>query len=123
MSASLVVPLVVSQKSGEAVVLSAFVIAERAEKSKIEGWAQEFEFDLTEPVIIDLGAKQNSDQIVQNVLKTIQETSSHGIVAASKEYLRRAGIYDDLVSALKKANKRVWIADLGSLALDELVSA
>lgn len=118
-----VVPIVVSQKSGEADMLAAFVIAERAEKAKIEGWAEDFEFNLTEYVVIDLATKQNPDQIVQLILNVIHETSSQGIVAAGKEYLRRASIYDILVAALEKANKRVWIADMGSLALDELVSA
>jgi hypothetical protein len=123
MSVAKVVPVVVSQKTGEPDMLAAFVIAERAEKSKIEGWAQSFDFDLSSPVLVDLGKQNDAAELVKQLMAEVVKCNGAGVVAASTEYLRRAGIYSELVKTFAGANKKIWIADQGSLPLGELISA
>lgn len=123
MSGSKVVPVVITQRSGEPDVVSAFETAERAEKSKISGWAESFDFELTDPIIIDLGTELSNDTVLSDIIGMVEQMKSDGIVAASTEYLRRAGLYGLLPEALKKAGKRVWIADLGSLPIEDRISA
>jgi len=123
MSGKKVVPVVITKRSGEPDVISAFETAERAENSKIAGWAESFDFELTEPIVVDLGAKPAADQILNQILDTVKRTGTEGIVAASSEYLRRAGLLSALPDALRKAGKRLWIADLGSLPIEDRISA
>ena len=123
MSGGKIVPVVITKRSGAPEVISAFETAERAETSKILGWAETFEFDLTDTITVDLASKPATDKVVSEILSAIERTKSDGIVAASTEYLRRAGLYGVLPEALKKAGKRIWIADLGSLPLEDRISA
>lgn len=74
-------------------------------------------------MIVDLGADHAADRVVSDIIGTVERMNSEGIVAASTEYLRRAGLYNMLPDALKKVGKRVWIADLGSLPLEDRISA
>ncbi|MGH7234531.1 MAG: hypothetical protein ACREF7_03770, partial [Candidatus Saccharimonadales bacterium] len=113
----------ITKRSGEPDVISAFETAERAENSKIAGWAELFDFELTEPIVVDLGAKPATDKVLSQIVDTVKRTGTEGIVAASSEYLRRAGLLGTLLEALKKAGKRVWIADLGSLPIEDRISA
>ena len=103
--------------------VSAFEIAERAEKSKIVGWAQDFEFEVTESLIIDIAAHHNTEKTVGDIMDIVVRSKSDGIVAASTEYLNLAGLYIGLPEALEKCGKKVWIADLGSLPLPEKLTA
>jgi hypothetical protein len=123
MSGGKIVPVVITKRSGAPEVISAFETAERAETSKILDWAETFEFDLTDTITVDLASKPATDKVVSEILSAIERTKSDGIVAASTEYLRRAGLYGVLPEALKKAGKRIWIADLGSLPLEDRISA
>ncbi len=118
-----VIPVVITKRSGEPDVISAFETAERAENSKIAGWAESFDFELTEPIVVDLGAKPATDKILDQIVETVKRSGTDGIVVASSEYLRRAGLLSTLPEALKKAGKRLWIADLGSLPIEDRISA
>jgi hypothetical protein len=123
MSGRKVVPVIITKRSGEPDVISAFETAERAEKAKILDWAQSFDFELTEQILVDLGAKPASDKVLKEIVDTCKRTGADGIVAASTEYLRRAGLLSTLPEALKRAGKPIWIADLGSLPLEDRISA
>lgn len=123
MSGKKVVPVVITKRSGEPDVVSAFETAERAENAKIEGWAESFDFELTEPIVVDLGARPAMDKVLIQILDTVKRRETEGIVAASSEYLRRAGLLSTLPEALKKAGKCLWIADLGSLPIEDRISA
>ncbi len=123
MPSTKVVPVVITQNKGDKDIVSAFEIAERAEKSKIQGWAHSFDFELTEPIIIDLSAELVPEKIIDEIVARVGRSNSDGIVAASTEFLRRAHVYTHLPDAFFKIGKRIWIADLGSLPLEERVSA
>lgn len=123
MPSSKVVPVVITQNKGDTEVVSAFVIAERAEKSKIQGWANTFDFELTEPILIDLSAGLVPEKLVDEILTNVRHSGSDGVVAASTEFLRRAGLNTSLPDALVKIGKQIWIADLGSLPLSDCKSA
>lgn len=118
-----VVPVVITQSKGDEDVVSAFKIAQRAEKSKIHGWAHSFDFELAEPILVDLSGGLASEKLVDEIVAKVKSSNSDGIVAASTEFLRRARLHNELPDALVKVGKRVWIADLGSLPLGERVSA
>ncbi|MBX9568631.1 MAG: hypothetical protein K2X77_07025 [Candidatus Obscuribacterales bacterium] len=64
MPAHKVVPVVITQNKGDKDVVSAFEIAERAEKSKISGWASSFDFELSDPVLIDLSTDIAPEKLV-----------------------------------------------------------
>jgi hypothetical protein len=123
MSDSRVVPVIITQHRGDSDIVSAFEFAERAEKSKIAGWAQSFNFELTDPIIVDVGPDHAADKALTDIIGTIERLNGVGMVAASTEYLRHAGLYSVLPEALKKLGKRIWIADLGSLPLEDRISA
>jgi len=123
MSGYRVVSVVITKKSGDADTISAFEIAERAEKSKIFGWAQDFGFEITESIIIDVAAHLNIEKIVNEIVEIVTRSKCDGIVAASTEYLKLAGLHNRLPEAAEKIGKRIWIADLGSLPLAEKLTA
>jgi hypothetical protein len=123
MSGNLVVPIVITYRTGDPDMVAAYEIAERAQKAKIEGWAETFEFKLSEPVYVDLPTKPASDKTINEIIDKSQGLNCDGIVAASTEYLRVAVLYGNLPDAVRHIGKRVWIADLGSLPLEDRISA
>jgi hypothetical protein len=123
MSGYRVVSVVITKRTGDADTVSAFEIAERAEKSKILGWAQDFGFEITESIIIDVAAQQSNEKIVTEIMELVTRSKCDGIVAASTEYLKLAGLHNRLPEASEKIGKRIWIADLGSLPLAEKLTA
>lgn len=123
MSGNLIVPIVMTYRSGDPEMVAAYEIAERAQKAKIEGWAGTFDFELSEPVYVDLPTKPTSDKTINEIIDKVQRLNCAGIVAASTEYMRVAGLYGNLPDAVKNSGKRVWIADLGSLPLEDRISA
>jgi len=123
MSGNLVVPIVMTYGSGDPDMVAAYEIAERAQKAKIEGWAETFDFKLSEPVYVDLPTKPTSDKTINEIIEKIQRLNCDGIVAASTEYLRVAGLYGNLPNAVRHSGMRIWIADLGSLPLEDRISA
>ena len=116
-----VVPVVVTYRSGDIDMVAAFETAERTQKAKMDGWAEVFDFALAEPIFIDLPTHPSCETMVREIMNTVERLNLDGVVAASTEYLRRAGLYDTLPDTVRKANKRLWIADRGSLPLWELL--
>ena len=123
MSGNRVVPIVITYRSGDQDMVSAYEYAERGQREKIEGWAETFDFELTDPVFVDLPSKPPTDNTVRTILDAIARLNCEGIVAAGTESLRVSGLYDSLSDAVWKLGKRVWIADLGSLPIEERISA
>jgi hypothetical protein len=123
MSGNTVVPVVITYKSGDSDMVSAYEYAERGQLAKIEGWAESFDFEVTDPVFVDLPTKPATDKTVRQIVDMVQRLNCDGIVAASAEYLRVAGLYDSLPDTVWKLSKRVWIADLGSLPIEKRISA
>ncbi|MFN8656482.1 MAG: hypothetical protein U0105_09105 [Candidatus Obscuribacterales bacterium] len=123
MSGKKVIPIVITARSGEPNVITAFETAEHAEKSKIMGWATSFDFELTEVIIVDLGSTMPREQVLSQIVDSVTSRGTEGIVVASSEYLRRAGLLSTLPDALTKVGKQLWIADMGSLPIDRRISA
>ncbi len=101
------------QHKGDKDVVSAFEIAERAEKSKIRGWAHSFNFELTEPIIIDLSAELVPEKVIDDGVSRVGRSNSGSYRSQYRVLEARTPLH--LPDAFLKIGKRIWIVDLVAL--------